>query len=75
MTQLSETPVRVLIINPNTSQHMTDALRPVVEELGYHNVSITLPNHFTHITFISLFSLCYSYTTQHNYHDLAIMQI
>jgi hypothetical protein len=34
-------PVRMLIINPNTSQSMTDALKPVVENLGYHPVSLT----------------------------------
>ncbi|EXJ64990.1 hypothetical protein A1O7_01329 [Cladophialophora yegresii CBS 114405] len=27
------TPIRILIINPNTSRHMTDALRPVVASL------------------------------------------
>lgn len=39
MTSQADVPVRVLIINPNTSQHMTDALKPVVEGLGYKNVS------------------------------------
>lgn len=39
MTQQSEVPVRILIINPNTSTHMTDALKPAVEGLGYQNVS------------------------------------
>ncbi|KAJ4518038.1 dal80p-controlled protein [Exophiala dermatitidis] len=34
-------PVRILIINPNTSTHMTDALRPVVEELGFPDVHYT----------------------------------
>ncbi|EXJ75945.1 uncharacterized protein A1O5_00453 [Cladophialophora psammophila CBS 110553] len=33
-TSTSTSPVRILIINPNTSQHMTDALVPVVENLG-----------------------------------------
>lgn len=39
MTSPADVPVRVLIINPNTSQNMTDALKPVVEQLGYKNVS------------------------------------
>ncbi|OQU95887.1 hypothetical protein CLAIMM_02048 [Cladophialophora immunda] len=33
--EASTTPVRILIINPNTSQHMTAALVPVVEGLGF----------------------------------------
>lgn len=41
MTSPSEVPVRVLIINPNTSQHMTDALKPVTDALGFENVSLT----------------------------------
>ena len=40
VTSPSEVPVRVLIINPNTSQHMTDALKPVVDALGFENVSL-----------------------------------
>lgn len=35
-----DVPVRLLVINPNTSQHMTDALKPVIEGLGYSNVSL-----------------------------------
>jgi hypothetical protein len=31
--------VRILIINPNTSEHMTDALKPLVQKLGYNHVS------------------------------------
>lgn len=42
MTSSSEVPVRVLIINPNTSQHMTDALKPVIDALGFENVSLSL---------------------------------
>ncbi len=34
----SSTPVRILIINPNTSQRMTDALRPVIDSLGFPSV-------------------------------------
>ncbi|KAE8352716.1 tubulin-domain-containing protein [Aspergillus coremiiformis] len=30
--------VSILIINPNTSTHMTDALRPIVENLGFADV-------------------------------------
>lgn len=28
----------ILIINPNSTQSMTDALVPLVEELGFHDV-------------------------------------
>ena len=47
----SETQIRLLIINPNTSEHMTDALKPLVQNLGYNKVSrITLSaNHFLHL--------------------------
>lgn len=41
MASPSETPVRVLVINPNTSTHMTDALKPVINELGFKNVCYT----------------------------------
>ncbi|OAL33576.1 hypothetical protein AYO20_07083 [Fonsecaea nubica] len=34
-------PVRILIINPNTSQPMTDALKPVVQGLGISGVQYT----------------------------------
>ncbi|KAJ9602273.1 dal80p-controlled protein [Cladophialophora chaetospira] len=40
-TPESTTPVRILIINPNTSQHMTDALQPVVDSLGFPSVQYT----------------------------------
>jgi hypothetical protein len=30
--------IRMLIINPNTSSSMTDALRPMVQSLGYPDV-------------------------------------
>lgn len=40
MTSGSVVLVRVLIINPNTSQHMTNALKPVTESLGFENVSL-----------------------------------
>lgn len=43
MASPSEVPVRVLIINPNTSQHMTDALKPVIDTLGFENVSFVSP--------------------------------
>lgn len=36
---MATSPIRLLIINPNTSQHMTDGLRPAVEGLGYQDVS------------------------------------
>jgi Asp/Glu/hydantoin racemase len=35
----SPTEIGVLIINPNTSEHMTDALKPLVQNLGYNHVS------------------------------------
>lgn len=31
--------VKILIINPNTTQSMTDGLRAPVESLGYNNVN------------------------------------
>jgi hypothetical protein len=34
----TSTPVRILVINPNTSQHMTDALKPVLEDLRIPSV-------------------------------------
>jgi hypothetical protein len=39
MADSSITQVRILIINPNTSEHMTDALKPLVQKLGYNHVS------------------------------------
>jgi hypothetical protein len=39
----SEPPaVRMLIINPNTSVSMTDALKPMIDALGYQGVSVIL---------------------------------
>lgn len=46
MTTAGDAPVRLLIINPNTSQHMTDALKPAAESLGYSNVSLQSPSLF-----------------------------
>ncbi|KAK5461204.1 Protein dcg1 [Exophiala xenobiotica] len=37
----TSTPVRILVINPNTSQHMTDALKPVLEDLRMPSVEYT----------------------------------
>ncbi|KIW72442.1 hypothetical protein PV04_00636 [Phialophora macrospora] len=34
-------PLRILVINPNTSQHMTDALRPVVDSLALPSAQYT----------------------------------
>lgn len=31
-------PIKILIINPNTNQSMTDSLRAPIESLGYNNV-------------------------------------
>jgi Asp/Glu/hydantoin racemase len=42
------TPTKILIVNPNTSTHMTDALKPIVTKLNYTNVHFdyfTAPNH------------------------------
>ncbi len=41
-------PIKILIINPNTTQSMTDGLRAPVESLDYNNVTFprTLSNHF-----------------------------
>jgi hypothetical protein len=39
MADSSITQVRILVINPNTSEHMTDALKPLVQKLGYNHVS------------------------------------
>lgn len=44
----TETPLRLLVINPNTSQPMTDALRPMVQDLGYTQVSTTFDTHLFH---------------------------
>ena len=46
-----EEQIRLLIINPNTSEHMTDALKPLVQNLGYNKVSRITPsaNHFPHL--------------------------
>lgn len=44
MASPAEVPVRILIINPNTSKHMTDALKPVIEALGFPKVSCPDPS-------------------------------
>lgn len=41
--------VRLLIINPNTSVSMTDALKPMIDDLGYENVG-----HNPHLLFIAM---------------------
>ncbi|KAJ5247580.1 hypothetical protein N7468_002563 [Penicillium chermesinum] len=41
-------PIRILIINPNTSSHMTDGLKPILARLNYVDVQFeyfTAPNH------------------------------
>ncbi|KAE8373254.1 tubulin-domain-containing protein [Aspergillus bertholletiae] len=38
MVEASETRFRILIINPNTSTHMTDGLKPIVANLGFADV-------------------------------------
>jgi Asp/Glu/hydantoin racemase len=40
-TMAAPKPVRILIINPNTSTHMTEALRPVVEDLSLPGAKYT----------------------------------
>ncbi|KAJ5097099.1 hypothetical protein N7456_007820 [Penicillium angulare] len=40
-------PIRVLVINPNTSTHMTDGLKPILDQLHYSDVQFeyfTAPN-------------------------------
>lgn len=32
----------ILIINPNTTQAMTDGLRPLVDSLGFNDVGLTI---------------------------------
>lgn len=39
MTMTTTPGVRILVINPNTSTHMTEALRPVLEDLRMPSVS------------------------------------
>lgn len=39
MGESEPVPVRILIINPNTSVSMTDALRPMINALGNSAVS------------------------------------
>lgn len=34
-------PIKILMINPNTNQSMTDTLRAPIESLAYNNVQIT----------------------------------
>ncbi|KAK6380156.1 Protein dcg1 [Exophiala oligosperma] len=41
MTMETTPNVRILVINPNTSTHMTDALRPVLEDLQMPSVQYT----------------------------------
>jgi hypothetical protein len=43
MGKIEPVPVRILIINPNTSMSMTDALKPMIETLGYQAVGF--PEH------------------------------
>lgn len=43
-------PIKILIINPNTNQSMTDSLRDPIESLGYNNVQPPPPTHPTHHT-------------------------
>jgi hypothetical protein len=56
----SETRIRLLIINPNTSEHMTDALKPLVQNLGYNKVSRTTPsaNYFLQLEAHKLTAVC-----------------
>ncbi|KAE8402599.1 tubulin-domain-containing protein [Aspergillus pseudonomiae] len=47
MAAPSKSRLSVLIINPNTSTHMTDALKPIVDNLGFADVQfdyLTAPN-------------------------------
>ncbi|KAE8316801.1 tubulin-domain-containing protein [Aspergillus transmontanensis] len=38
MAETSKSRLSILIINPNTSTHMTDALKPIVDNLGFADV-------------------------------------
>lgn len=38
MAEPSKSRLKILIINPNTSTHMTDALKPIVDNLGFADV-------------------------------------
>lgn len=38
----------ILIINPNTTQSMTDALVPLVNSLGFDTVRIPIPTLYIH---------------------------
>lgn len=43
----SADPIRILVINPNTSTHMTDGLKPILKQLNYTDVHFeyyTAPN-------------------------------
>ncbi|KAK5090324.1 dal80p-controlled protein [Lithohypha guttulata] len=42
MSVIEDVPVRILVVNPNTSEHMTKALQPVIDDLGFKNVQYTL---------------------------------
>lgn len=40
-------PIRILVVNPNTTTHMTDGLKPIIERLNYSDVQFeyfTAPN-------------------------------
>ncbi|KAJ5727956.1 hypothetical protein N7493_005776 [Penicillium malachiteum] len=46
-TTSSKSPSRILVINPNTSTHMTDGLKPILNQLNYTDVQFeyfTAPN-------------------------------
>lgn len=51
---VSEPLLRLLIVNPNTSRPMTEALKPMVNDLGYNSVST--PHSDLHHTFVLVIS-------------------
>lgn len=42
-TTMSSQHRRILIINPNTTASMTDALKPLISSLGYGKVFLSVP--------------------------------
>ena len=55
--EIKRTVRSVLVINPNTSKSMTDALKPLIESLGYDKVCrplIFLPLVFWHVLDVTI---------------------
>ena len=73
----STTPLRLLVINPNTSQSMTDALKPMVQDLHYNPVSHPSPLSFRRsgtqlfLPIIGRFYILHVPETRHPFDQLA----